>query len=181
MKNLKLVKCLCDESIICSACQDRINEAAADMGITLIRAKSTKDQNRIAVHLLNPTAWELEQGLESAGRDQFEAIVIHSTATWPMPESYDERLAKVFQNLSHTETDWCGDKTLHVSFEIPKKLWDEYKKGVGLGMLYGTDLSNFLSRQGVLKQYCVPVVSDKARAKNGLKRISVSYDFGRRY
>lgn len=88
---------------------------------------------------------------------------------------YHDRLAETFQSLTHSTSEWCGQLTLHISFQIPKKSWDEYRKTVGLGTLYGIDLSNYLSRKGMLNFYAMPIVSDKSRAKNGIKHISVTF------
>jgi len=51
--------------------------------VKVIKAKSQKDQNRVAIHLLNPTQSEIDDAMERAERDLFPAIVLHTVATWP--------------------------------------------------------------------------------------------------
>lgn len=87
-------------------------------------------------------------------------------------DPYTRRLAETFRNIRHT---WI-DNTLYVTFDIDKKIWDGYRK-TSLGMLYGTDLGNYLSRIGVKMKYAVPVVNDSKRAKAGVKHILVEYRF----
>lgn len=99
-------------------------------------------------------------------------IVLDEAFGEKLHRSYDERLAEMFATLTHR----TFVNTLYVSFSMPKKEWDEYRKSLGgLGQLYGVDLGNYLGRQSILNQYCVPVVDDKKRAKNGIKSIQVTY------
>lgn len=58
-------------------------EIAAEMGIKIKIAQKVKDQNAIAIHLLNPEIDEIERALERAERDMFETIMIHTELTWP--------------------------------------------------------------------------------------------------
>lgn len=88
-------------------------------------------------------------------------------------DAYHARLCAMFQDLSWAERP----NGLYVAFLIRKTIWDSYKKN-GLGQLYGVDLGNYLSRQGILKRYAVPVVDDKKNARGGLKRIVVNYYWG---
>jgi hypothetical protein len=64
----------------------RINDLmdqAAELGVSIVHAQSASDQTRIAIHLLEPSLDELESALETAERDMFPAIVVHSKLTWP--------------------------------------------------------------------------------------------------
>jgi ribonucleotide monophosphatase NagD (HAD superfamily) len=61
-------------------------ESAKEIGIQVIKARNSKDANRIGVHLLNPTAQELESAIYTAERDMFPAIVIHNSRTWPQAD-----------------------------------------------------------------------------------------------
>jgi hypothetical protein len=65
----------------------RLIEAAKEVGIQVIKARHAKDAQRIGVHLLNPTAQELESAIYTAERDMFPAIVIHNSRTWPQAEA----------------------------------------------------------------------------------------------
>jgi hypothetical protein len=57
--------------------------AAQDNGVTITIATSIKDQNKIAIHLLNPELGEIEDALERAIANNFNTIVLHTIATWP--------------------------------------------------------------------------------------------------
>lgn len=93
-----------------------------------------------------------------------------------MHKGYDVILEETFLNVRTHKSNY--DDALHVSFQIDVKLWREYKNGrQGLGALYGIDLSNYLSRKGLLNRYAVPSVDDKSNAKQGLKHIHVTYRF----
>lgn len=63
--------------------RDELFELASELGIEIKIAKNLKDQNRIAIHLLNPDLDELEDALQTAERDMFPTIVIHTVKTWP--------------------------------------------------------------------------------------------------
>jgi hypothetical protein len=99
-----------------------------------------------------------------------------------MHKGYDDVLKETFIDLTHHLSEFGFEKTLYVTFKIEKKMWDEYRNNrQGLGALYGIDLSNFLSRQGILNEYAVPIVSDRSRAKNGFKTIRVEYRLKGKY
>lgn len=91
-------------------------------------------------------------------------------------QDYLDRIKATLIDLKHH----AFGSTLYVSFRISKATWDRYRKHGGLGMLYGVDLSNYLGRIGVLNQYCVPVIDDKRRAKDGFKTIEVTYYLDRK-
>ena len=55
---------------------------AHEIGVKVINAKSKDDNQKIAIHLLNPNLDALEDALCVAERDQFSMIVIHSNETW---------------------------------------------------------------------------------------------------
>lgn len=97
-------------------------------------------------------------------------IVLDEAFGEKLQKGYDEVLAETFINLTH----YSSGERLEVNLQIPKKIWDLYRKH-DLGMLYGVDLSNYLSRRGILNEYSIPVVSDKKNARNGLKDIQVTY------
>lgn len=49
-----------------------------------IKARFKNDQNIVAIHLLAPvTTSELDNAFESAERDGFDLIVVHTLRTWP--------------------------------------------------------------------------------------------------
>lgn len=88
-----------------------------------------------------------------------------------LQDEYMDRLRRTFLDFSHVQYG----STIYVTFKMLKEDWEQIRKQGQLGHLYGTDLSNFLSRQGILNQYCVPVVDDRKRCKAGVKTISVEY------
>lgn len=86
-------------------------------------------------------------------------------------DDYDQKLAGLFSTLTYSTSDRYGDREIRVTFQINKKEWDKLDKGT----LYGIDLSNYLSRKGILDFYCPPVIDDKARASKGVKTIRATY------
>ena len=48
----------------------------------IIKAQSTKDASIQGIHLLNPLYVEIDDALETALRDNFGAIVIHTARTF---------------------------------------------------------------------------------------------------
>lgn len=91
-------------------------------------------------------------------------------------DEYDTYLSNLFLAVIHNEvTEWNGERTLSVTFTITKKAFDQYRKSDNLGRLYATDLSNYLSRKGILREYSMPVVNDRARCVKGIKRIEVIF------
>jgi hypothetical protein len=59
-----------------------ILDRAEDLGVRIIPA-NFDDNNRIAIHLLNPSLSEIENALEQAERDNFPLICVHSSMSWP--------------------------------------------------------------------------------------------------
>lgn len=53
------------------------------MQLNIVLASRKSDQNRVAIHLLEPTEAELYQALETAEKDNFKCIVLHTKFTWP--------------------------------------------------------------------------------------------------
>jgi hypothetical protein len=51
--------------------------------IRVVYARSSADQNLVAIHLLDPDQDEISDAVDSACRDLFDLIVIHSAKTWP--------------------------------------------------------------------------------------------------
>lgn len=90
-------------------------------------------------------------------------------------QDYNERLETLFGNARCSVSEWCGDVTVSVSFSIDAKEWKRLRDKRQLGSLYNCDLSNYLSRKGLLRFYAVPSVNDSSRASKGVKSISVSF------
>jgi len=86
-------------------------------------------------------------------------------------DQYDKYLQDLFQNL---ETYKSYDSII-VTFDIDVKFWTKMRHDGQLGQLYGVDLSNRLSRAGLLDFYAAPIISDKSRATKGLKPIRAEY------
>ena len=60
--------------------------------------------------------------------------------------------------------------------KIPASVWRKYRAEGNLGFLYGVDVSNYVYRTSNFKIKAYnPVVSDRARAKNGIKTIELTY------
>lgn len=90
--------------------------------------------------------------------------------------SYDDILAQRFADLTwHKHGEDFGQPTLSCTFTMDVKAWNSYRKTGSLGQIYNCDLSNYLSRKGVLNEYCVPVVSDRDNAKRGRKTIRIEF------
>lgn len=90
--------------------------------------------------------------------------------------TYDDVLANRFKDLQwfkHGED--FGQPTLRCTFTMDVKVWKQYRDSGNLGMIYNCDLSNYLSRKGILNEYCVPIVSDRKNAVKGRKSISVEF------
>ena len=88
----------------------------------------------------------------------------------------DTRLLELFADLTyHRHGDSFGVPTIVVSFSIDAEKWKALKKAGELGSLYGVDLGNYLSRCGVLNEFCTPIVRDRDNARKGRKYISVEY------
>lgn len=91
-------------------------------------------------------------------------------------DAYEIHLGILFEDLTHHKSgEDFGTPTLWVSFTIDAKEWKRLRDKSQLGSLYGIDLGNFLSRSGILNEYCVPIVSDRQNARNGRKQIRVEY------
>lgn len=91
-------------------------------------------------------------------------------------DAYELHLGILFEDLKHFRSgEDFGTPELHVSFSIDAKDWKRLRDKGNLGQLYGVDLGNFLSRQGILNEYAVPIVSDRKPARNGRKQIRVEY------
>jgi hypothetical protein len=70
--------------------------------------------------------------------------------------------------------DWqCGD-LVQVTVSIPSKEWHQTKRRGALGTLYGIDIGNAVWRQYGVKSHC-PTVSDRGRARGGVKVITLTY------
>lgn len=90
--------------------------------------------------------------------------------------TYDDILANRFKDLTwHKHGEDFGSPTLSVTFTMDVKVWKSYRDAGDLGAIYGTELSNYLSRKGILKEYCVPIVSDRDNARRGRKTIRIEY------
>lgn len=63
--------------------RDQLFEHAYELGIKVINSRTEADRNKIAIHLLNPTLDDLESALETAQKDMFKLIVLHTIKTWP--------------------------------------------------------------------------------------------------
>lgn len=63
--------------------RDELFDMAAEIGVQIKIAKTTKDSQAIAIHLLNPEIDEVASALETAERDMFPTIMIHTELTWP--------------------------------------------------------------------------------------------------
>lgn len=50
--------------------------------VEVVAAESLDDANAIGIHLLYPTARELDDAVEQAARDNFNRIVIHNQRTF---------------------------------------------------------------------------------------------------
>lgn len=93
-----------------------------------------------------------------------------------IPNDYESKLNSLFQTLKHFKHGQdFGTPTLSITFSMDAKLWKQYRDTKNLGTLYGVDLGNYLSRQGILNEYCVPIVNDRDNARKGLKTIRVEY------
>jgi len=60
----------------------RITKDIKASGVKVIRVKSFDSKSMIGIHLLMPTQRELEDAVETALRDMFPAIYIHTFSTW---------------------------------------------------------------------------------------------------
>lgn len=89
--------------------------------------------------------------------------------------SYDDILANRFRDLEVHKSEWCGEITVSCTFTMSKAVWDSYRKIGSLGQIYNCDLSNYLSRRGLLNFYAVPTVNDERRAVKGIKTITVKF------
>lgn len=63
---------------------------------------------------------------------------------------------------------------LNVTVEIDAKTWHKAKKVGNLGMIYNVDIGNDLFRDYNYPAY-FPMVSDKRRAKNGIKTVELTF------
>lgn len=61
-----------------------IKHHAEAIGCEIIRAKRYTEgkHSLIGIHLLRPSQYELEQALETAERDMFPRIIIHTFNSW---------------------------------------------------------------------------------------------------
>lgn len=90
--------------------------------------------------------------------------------------SYENIMEHRFADLSyHKHGEDFGQPTLSCTFTMDIKVWRSYQKEGSLGSIYNCDLSNYLSRKGVLNEYAIPIVNDKARASKGRKTISIEF------
>lgn len=53
-----------------------------NLGVRVVKAK-IGDSHKIGIHLLNPDQYEFDRAQESADRDGFGKIYLHSCRTWP--------------------------------------------------------------------------------------------------
>lgn len=91
-------------------------------------------------------------------------------------DAYGAKLKLLFADLTHhRHGEDFGTPTLSVSFTVDAKRWKSLRDQGELGMLYGVDLGNYLSQNGILNEYCVPIVSDRDNARKGRKSIRVEY------
>jgi hypothetical protein len=58
-------------------------DQAYEAGINIKISQSEKCSFKIAIHLLNPTLEEVEDALNTAEKDMFKTIMIHTNLTWP--------------------------------------------------------------------------------------------------
>lgn len=67
----------------------KINEELLDseVNVQILEAKSSKDARKIGVHLLNPNAADLFNAVNSAERDLFNVIYVHTKKTWPFSDN----------------------------------------------------------------------------------------------
>ncbi len=63
-----------------------------------------------------------------------------------------------------------------VHVEVDAKRWHEYKARRNLGQLYGVDISNAVYKADRRIHATNPTVSDRERAKGGIKRITLYYN-----
>ncbi len=61
--------------------QCRITKEMKALGIKIIRVK-THNHTQIGIHLLCPNQRELEDAIETAERDMFKTIYIHTMSSW---------------------------------------------------------------------------------------------------
>lgn len=66
-----------------------ILDIAEEIGVTIMRARSSSDKERIGIHLFHPTKREVMDALETAERDNFPTIIIHDYVTPPKPKRGD--------------------------------------------------------------------------------------------
>lgn len=59
-----------------------LKDRAESIGVKLITATRSEDRNIVGIHVVNPTLRDIEDALETAERDLYPAIVIHSMKTW---------------------------------------------------------------------------------------------------
>lgn len=70
--------------------------------------------------------------------------------------------------------DEYGNAYTNVRVSIEAKAWHRAKRQGQLGMLYGVDISNAVHRSHGVPAYN-PTVSDKERARNGIKYVTLTY------
>lgn len=97
----------------------------------------------------------------------------------PEVSDYDQYLAVLFAAAKITKTgspESCfSPLTVSVTFTMQATEWKRMRDKGQLGHMYNTDLSNYLSRRGLLDFYAVPVVDHADRARNGIKTIQVYF------
>lgn len=64
--------------------------------------------------------------------------------------------------------------TVRIDVTLDAKAWHKAKRLGHLGQLYGVDISNAVFRAFSVKAY-QPTVDDKAKARNGVKTVSLFY------
>lgn len=91
-------------------------------------------------------------------------------------DPYQSRLDAMFGFSTNVyQSEWCGERTVTVTFRMDAKEWKKLSSKGALGQLYNCDLSNWLSRSGQLGFYAVPSVDDRSRASKGVKTITVRF------
>lgn len=74
-----------------------------------------------------------------------------------------------------SEHPWTKQKKIQVTFKMDAIQWKVYRGMGHIGHLYNADLSNYLSKKGILNFYAVPSVNDSKRAFKGIKTITVTF------
>ena len=62
--------------------QYKITKQMKETGIKFVKVKNSSDSNKVGIHLFEPTQKELEESTETAIKDVFPTIFIHTKKTW---------------------------------------------------------------------------------------------------